>query len=264
MAADVTADVTADLAHGGNPPPQGRHSVRMYVEWRSQLEGAVVWTHHGAPEEEGRVLPDGCMDLLWWDGALVVAGPDTRAHVHSPQTVSRITGLRFAPGTGPAVFGLPAYEVRDQRVPLGAVWPESAVRVLEERIASAAEPGRALEILAGERLGDEALKRSRTARPLNRSVVELLAHGRGVAEVARTVGLSERQLHRRCRDAFGYGPKTLTRVLRMQRALGMAGRTGSLAEVAVASGYADQAHLSREVRALAGVPPARLLGLRGR
>lgn len=230
----------------------------MYVERRSQLRGAVVWTHRGAPHGEGRVLPDGCMDLLWWDGALVVAGPDTRAHVHSPRNLSRITGLRFAPGTGPAVFGLPAYELRDQRVPLDELWPERAVRSLEERVAAAPSPGSALELVARDRLPQRS-----TARPLPSAVVELLARGRGVADVARSVGLSERQLHRRCLDAFGYGPKTLARVLRLQRALTMADRAVPLAEVAAASGYADQAHLSREFRALTGVPPKRLLGLRG-
>ncbi|SCK18764.1 transcriptional regulator, AraC family [Streptomyces sp. WMMB 714] len=231
----------------------------MYEEWRSQLPGAVVWTYRGAPDGEGRVLPDGCMDLLWWDGALVVAGPDTRAHVHSPRSLSRITGLRFAPGTGPAVFGLPAYELRDQRVPLDALWPERAVRSLEERVAAASAPGRALELVSRDRL-----RQSSTAGPLPPAVVELLARGRGVADVARTAGLSERQLHRRCRDAFGYGPKTLARVLRLQRALGMADSAMPLGEVAAASGYADQAHLSREFRALAGMPPARLLSLRDR
>ncbi|MGW5695942.1 helix-turn-helix domain-containing protein, partial [Streptomyces asiaticus] len=69
----------------------------------------------------------------------------------------------------------------------------------------------------------------------------------------------ERQLHRRSLAAFGYGPKTLGRVLRLNRALDLA-RTGlPFAEVAATAGYADQAHLARDVRALAGVPLGRLL-----
>jgi AraC-like DNA-binding protein len=54
--------------------------------------------------------------------------------------------------------------------------------------------------------------------------------------------------------AFGYGPKTLARVLRMRRALRLARGGVSLAEVAARCGYADQAHLAREVKDLAGVP----------
>lgn len=79
-----------------------------------------------------------------------------------------------------------------------------------------------------------------------------------VAKVAEDVGLSERQLLRRSLAAFGYGPKTLARVLRMERALVMAASGIPSAEVAASTGYADQAHLSRDVKALAGVPLSRV------
>uniref|UniRef100_UPI0003821EB9 helix-turn-helix transcriptional regulator n=1 Tax=Saccharomonospora saliphila TaxID=369829 RepID=UPI0003821EB9 len=90
-------------------------------------------------------------------------------------------------------------------------------------------------------------------------VVARLDGGDSVADLARTVGLSARHLHRRCLRAFGYGPKTLARVLRMRRALEAARKGTPLATVAAEAGYADQAHFSREVRALAGVPVSALL-----
>ena len=62
------------------------------------------------------------------------------------------------------------------------------------------------------------------------------------------------RLHRRSLAAFGYGPKMLDRVLRLQRALGLARSGVPFATTAATAGYADQAHLSREVRSLAGVP----------
>jgi len=233
----------------------------MYSERPSRLRGAVVWSQSEVPAGEARVLPDGCMDLLWWDGALVVAGPDTRAHLFSRRPGARMTGLRFPPGTGPLVFGVRAHELRDQRAPLEAVWPERAVRLLAEQIAEAPDPGRALESLAAGRLGEGQPEgwNGPEGRALTGAVAELLGSGRAVGEVAVAVGLSERQLHRRCMDAFGYGPKTLTRVLRLQQALLSAAGGATLAEVASAAGYADQAHFSREVRALAGVTATELL-----
>jgi AraC-like DNA-binding protein len=77
--------------------------------------------------------------------------------------------------------------------------------------------------------------------------------------MADDLGLSERQLHRRCLVAFGYGPKTVQRVLRFQAALRDARAGRRLADVAADAGYADQAHMSREVRDLAGVPITALL-----
>lgn len=79
-----------------------------------------------------------------------------------------------------------------------------------------------------------------------------LAAGRAVAETADAVGLGARQLHRRSLDAFGYGPKTLARVLRLQRALALVLAGVPYAEAALRAGCADQAHLARETRALAG------------
>lgn len=229
----------------------------MYREAPSRLAGAVLWSHTSTDGGAGRVLPDGCTDLLWWGGALVVAGPDTRAHVHPRHPGEHVAGLRFAPGTGPLVFGVPAHELRDRRVPLGDLWPERAVRLLEEQVAPRADPGRALERVAAERL-----RAAPSVPRMHGQAVAALAQGRAVREVAEAAGLSERQLHRRCLDTFGYGPKTLARVLRMQRALAAARRPVPLAQAALEAGYADQSHLTREVRALAGVPPAELLGVR--
>ena len=79
---------------------------------------------------------------------------------------------------------------------------------------------------------------------------------------SKDVGLSERQLRRRIEDAVGYPPRMLARVLRFQRflrAARAAGRARHLAVLAADAGYADQAHLTRESRALSGLPPAALL-----
>jgi AraC-like DNA-binding protein len=222
------------------------------VERPSAIGGAVVWSNvpdEGGRRGAGRVLPDGCMDLMWAGGALLVAGPDTRAHVVEAAGAPRYVGVRFAPGAGPDVFGVPASELTDQRVPLAALWPERAVRELGERVAGAADPGAALEALAAGRL-----RRSAPPDPWRAATVEALRRGWGVARTAREVGLSERQLRRRSLGAFGYGPKTLARVLRMRRALRLARGGVALAEVAARCGYADQAHLAREVKGLAGVP----------
>lgn len=87
-----------------------------------------------------------------------------------------------------------------------------------------------------------------------------LDEGRPVAATADELGLGARQLHRRALTAFGYGPKTLARVLRLQRALGLVRQGVPYAETAARAGFADQAHLARDVRQLAGVPLWELLG----
>ena len=199
-----------------------------------------------------RVLPDGCMDLMWCDGGVIIAGPDTRAHLFVRHAT--MTGLRFAPGFGPRVIGAPACEFTNSRVPLEAVWPASEVRRVVDRVGNSDEPGVALE--------DLALRLSATTderADLIEHVVLRVRRGQQVAAIANEVGLSNRQLHRRCLDAFGYGAKTLTRVLRMVHAIEIARAGIAFADTAARAGYADQAHLSREVKELAGVSLGQLV-----
>ncbi|MFE9254370.1 helix-turn-helix domain-containing protein [Streptomyces sp. NPDC006879] len=221
----------------------------MYTERRSQiLAGAVIWRHTPAAGSATAVLPDGCMDLLWAGGRLLVAGPDTRAHPAGEVGGSSFTGVRFAPGTAPRLLGVPAVELRDRRVELGALWPDKAVRAWEQRVEAAPDPAAVLEALAAQRAASSACP-----DPLAAQVVRCLKAGYSVAATAHRLDVGERSLHRRSLAAFGYGPKTLARVLRLERALALAASGVPDVEVALAVGCADQAHLAREMRALAGM-----------
>ncbi|NGN63608.1 helix-turn-helix domain-containing protein [Streptomyces sp. A7024] len=228
----------------------------MYAERSARsLPGAVVWTRSG-PHTGGeyRVLPDGCTDIIWADGRLLVAGPDSRAFVARDAPDREYAAIRFAPGQGPSVLGVEAHELRNQRVPLDALWPAAEARRLAEQVADAPDRAAAVEALAVRRLRDAAPPPAYVG-----PVVAALRAGRTVAEVADRTGLGERTLHRRSLAAFGYGPKTLARVLRLNRALDLARGGLPYAEVAAAAGYADQAHLAREVKTLAGVALGELL-----
>ncbi|MGW0600865.1 DUF6597 domain-containing transcriptional factor [Streptomyces sp. NPDC002776] len=222
----------------------------MYEERPSRLSGAVVWVN--TSPGTGRVLPDGCMDLLWHEGRLSVAGADTRAHLTEGEAGSWV-GVRFFPGSAPAFLGVPAHELRDRRVDLADLWPAAEVRRLAGRVDGAADLPRALE--------DLVLERAEPPDPLLRRLVGALDAGRTVGATADELGLGVRQLHRRALDAFGYGPKTLARILRFRRALRLAAEV-PFAEAAARAGFADQAHLAREVKELAGVPLGELLGRR--
>jgi AraC-like DNA-binding protein len=225
----------------------------VYTERASRLTGAVVWTKRPTGTAVRPVLPDGCMDLLWGEGRLLVAGPDTRPY--APEGPDRSwAGVRFFPGTAPALLGVPAYELRDLRADLADLWPMARVRRLCDRIAAAPDPARALEDIALERAAE-----AEAPDPLLRRLVECLDEGRPVSATAAELGVGERRLHRRCLTAFGYGPKTLARILRLRRALALARAGTPYAETAIRAGYADQPHLAREVRRLAGMPLGELL-----
>jgi AraC-like DNA-binding protein len=209
-----------------------------------------------------RVVPDGSADIIWRDDgrsvSILVAGPDTEAQLAPLADGSRMIGIRFAPGAASEVLGVPLDELRDLRVPLHELWGMVADE-LAERVATSDRPAVALAAAVQQRIN--APPDPTAAAIANR--LEFAAGAGVVSELAADVGLSERQLQRRCRDAFGYGPKTLHRVLRFQRALRLARAGGRLADVAAVVGYADQAHLARETRSLAGVAITELLADNG-
>jgi len=95
------------------------------------------------------------------------------------------------------------------------------------------------------------------------SIQWLARHPQGrIEQLSRWIGISERQLHRRFSAAIGYGPKTFQSVLRFQRLLKTACEAGaeqSLADFAASTGYADQAHMTRDVQRFADLRPTELL-----
>jgi AraC-like DNA-binding protein len=221
----------------------------MYRERASMLPHVVAWCSEVEPgDAPTRVLPDGCLDIIWQSGRVFVAGPDTTAQaLGRPPVGTRFFALRFGSGTGPGVLGLPASELTDRQVPLDDLWPAPDVR----RLAEAAEPLAALEAVAAAhwREPDRAMV----------ALAEAARAGVAVGDFADRAGLSARHLQRRANTAFGYAPKTLHRVFRFQQAVALARDGQPFARVAADAGYADQAHLSREVRALAGVPLGALI-----
>jgi AraC-like DNA-binding protein len=218
----------------------------MYREWEPEPEMrgrlACLWSRTVDATGVARIVPDGCVDLIWGPGAPHVAGPDTGPHLTPLRPGDTYFGIRFRPGGLGGVLGVPASALRDLRVPLAdlpvlrGITAEGMRDALAVRLRATAEPDRA-----------------------GPAIARALLDGASVADVAWDLGLSGRQLHRRCLDAFGYGPKALQRVLRFRRALGLARSGVRLADVAAEAGYADQAHLANEVRRLAGVPMSELV-----
>ena len=232
------------------------HPPRGYRERPSGVGGAVVWTRQGVADTDLPVLPDGSMDLLWIDGRLSVAGPDTRAYRPAPGFADRISGIRFFPGAAPALLGVPAHELRDARADLADLWSPVALRRASELLARASDPAAGLEAIARWRANE-----ADAADPTVRFIVTSLGSGMSVSATAEELGTGPRRLHRLSLAAFGYGPKTLGRVLRMQRALALARSGMGLAEVAASVGFADQVHLTRDIREFSDMSPRQLLGL---
>ncbi len=194
------------------------------------------------------MLPDGCMDLLWTGDELLVSGPDTEPFDYV-SSGGRMVGVRFDPGVAPTVFDCAAEDLRDSRVAFdNLVSTTVAGRWLDE-VAAARMPGEAMVGLLVAR------SRSLELPSWTAVLVASLLDGEQVADCARELALTERTLHRRSLRHFGYGPKTLQRILRMQAARGRLAAGGQAGDVVERCGYADYAHMYRDFVELTGRGP---------
>jgi len=215
----------------------------------------------GVESYDQPVLPDGCIDVVAVGDEVMLAGPATRSTTLRLAPGALTVGVRFRTGAAPALVGASAAELRNQDVPVDDLWGRPGAEFAAQVVDASGWKAR-LGVMVDGLVG--RLGQARTLDPVGIGIAPLLAERpeRPVALLARDVGLSERQLRRRVEDAVGYSPRTLARIVRFQRFLHAARAAGPgrhLARLAADAGYADQAHLTRDSRDLAGLPPAALL-----
>ena len=193
------------------------------------------------------VPPDGLTGLVSVDGRLWWMGPQTRPWRPKRSDVD-VVGVRIALQWGHAVLGKPLHAYRDARVPIDELWPSGPGRDARSALEAQTPLTRLMHVL-NHRVSQK------TDDPFAEKMVGLLSAGEStVANLAISLELSVRQLHRRCLTSFGLPPSTLLRINRLHQAAARVRRDGhpGLAELAIDTGYFDQAHLNRETRQLVG------------
>ncbi len=189
-----------------------------------------------------------------------VVGAMTGAFV-SPVSDRSFMGIRFRPGEAHAFLDLRADDATD----LVLTPHEAGAKALAE-LEGAVTPASLVDPRATfDHWLLSRLSRVRAADARVRHAVALVSHCQGrvkAAALAERVGVSDRQLERIFAERVGISPKVLARVVRLQSVVA---RVDSVvapripwADLAARFGYADQAHLVREVRALTGVSPSEL------
>jgi AraC-like DNA-binding protein len=209
-----------------------------------------------------RVLPDGCADIIVEIGARpapAVIGAMRQAIV-APMRGVDLFGIRFRPGHALPFIGVPLVEVTDARVDLDSVWTgwrRTLARQLGESLSGT--PSEARPAVVDAVLTRCLIGQSR-AVDLAGGGVSLIRQHRGrvtVRGLASALGVGERRLERTFATYVGLTPKELARVVRFGAVICRVQQDAGWrwSQLAWEAGYADQAHLVREFRALAGIAP---------
>lgn len=218
-----------------------------------------VWMSSVSPDHSGpvAVVPDGCVDLLWREDRFTVVGPDITAATPELGPGSIVLGIRFMPGAAAKWLERPLTEIIGREIPMAEFWGSTADRMADRiRAASLARDKlRVWQELLGAEAPNVEHPRQEATTIFEFFRADAGAEGRTIKALRECLGVSERTLRRQCDELFGYGPKTLERILRFQRfqSLARVDADEGLALLALRAGYADQAHLSREVQSLCGL-----------
>ncbi len=262
------SEVVAEAVEG-QPAPALRRYVSTYHGYRQ--DRGEPGTHQGLPSRNLTLV------LSLAEPVEVVGMPDPAARpegfqalvggLHARPAVIAYDGLQYGihvdltPWAASALLGVPAGALAGGVFHLAEVMGAPGRELLERVVEApdwAARFG-ALDAVLLARVGPPP----RVAPEVAHAWDVLCASGgkTPVAAVAEEVGWSRRHLAQRFGAELGLSPKTAARVLRFERSRGLlvSRRRPRLADVAATAGYADQAHLTREWREIAGLPPTEWL-----
>lgn len=221
-----------------------------------------------------RTFPDGCQEIVFNLGGAVLRSDDGDAYAPNPsaELIGQMTrpydvvaqgeplhfGVKFYPH-GFSVFTSEAVDaLRDQSIDLHLLFGPDFEPV-EARIRArcsfrhfVAE----MEAFLGARI-DVARAASRAYAAVDRAVAAIFrARGRGPLPRAREdLDIGPRHLQGCFRALTGLSPRQLAAMVRFQASLPPLREGRPLADLAMACGYYDQAHFSREFRRFAGTTP---------
>ncbi len=223
--------------HYAETPPPPELDGLVEAVWTLDI-GADGWVDHQA-------VPDGCIELIrrhsgrsvWRteQSPLFVTGLALRPAVLQFSGDARFTGIRLWPWAWHALGGAPCRDFADG-------WREIA------------ESDPLAALLAGD--GDPTPRLIAAFHGRRPPPLAAIRQAAGVDDLAQASGLSTRQLQRICARETGMAPRSYLRLLRFRTAVsGIQSPDIALADTAAASGYADQAHMTREFQSLGGLSP---------
>src|SRR5262245_34076426 len=232
-----------------------------------------LWTLVGISQsgqsECQRILPDGCMELIFHRGE-----PFRRFHQVQPRSFivgqmtapvfvqassrTEVLGIRFHPGGAYPFLAIPMRELAGQFVSICEIWNAFAAE-LEERVLTAPSLTGAIQIaLAGlQRLLKPVPLES--VRIRNLTALQIRRHGAlSTRELADLAGIGERQLEREFNEVVGLTPKMFARILRFHSVFQSMESSSRWVDIAFDCGYYDQSHLIADFRQFAGTTPTSL------
>jgi AraC-like DNA-binding protein len=219
---------------------------------------SVAWRLAPGDRHEARTLPHPCVHVVAEGERVRVMGVMRGRFTRVLEGEGAVFGAKFLPGAFRPLLRVPMASLTDKVLDLADVLGATSARRYRQALGGCSTDEQ--RVAAATAFFLEVLPPPSSDASLLRALVDAAAHDRSVTSVealcARS-GLHVRELQRLFRDAVGIAPKWMIQRYRLHEALdALEAGGGSLAEIAAALGYADQAHFARDFKALVGVSPS--------
>lgn len=187
----------------------------------------------------------------------VFSGTYSRSFICNALQHEAIMGVHFKPGGAFPFLNTNASELTNTHACLADLWGSPGYE-LWERLCAAATPQRRFRIM--EKVLSGRLQGETTRQVQMKLALKMFAmdgNGIMVREVARELGLPQRQFIQLFSSHVGLTPKVFCRIIRFQRARVLAEKleTPHWAELALHCGYFDQSHLINDFQEFSGATP---------
>ena len=220
-----------------------------------------------------RVIPDGCMELIFHygdlykqyfeDGSAIVQprsfifGQITTYLEIAPTGKSGIVAARFLPDGLTPLLSMPVAHLENKATSLDILFGEKG-RALENQILSAVDNEGRIKLIEDFLLA--RLAQQQTVDTIARNCVEVIFQSQGqvdVGDLSDKMNIHRRNMERKFTSAIGLSPKQLSKVVRLQATLKMlqTQQFTNLTSLAYENGYYDQAHFIKDFKEFTGMSP---------
>lgn len=187
----------------------------------------------------------------------VITGVQRETVTLAPSGPTGSIVVRFRPGAAACVFGDEMQHFADANIELDDVVGAPARDRLQDALRGAPDAAGRLDIIEGFLL--PRMRYAADPRVMQAIAALHRTPGRPIGAIARATGLSARQLERGFPRTAGASPKQMARTLRAERAIAARHHGAAWADIALACGFTDQAHMIRDFRGLSGMTPDRFM-----
>lgn len=246
------------------PDPELQEFVKCY--WTLNIPAGNVL-------EKQRIVPDGCMEMIFHGGDLYRQYTEDGGSIIQPRCFvfgqitkileiedtgkTDIFSVRFHPGGFAPLVNFPLKDMENRAVPLFDLFGQRSVS-LEKKILSSGSFEEKISIIETFLLNE--LMSPKTIDRITKSCVDIMLQLNGLIQVEDLSGqlkIHRRQLERRFSTVVGLSPKQLSKMIRIQSTLKSLAQNefANLASVAYDNNYYDQAHFIKDFKEFTGLSP---------